>query len=329
MNDNNPDDQEIEAAISSVDPLVCQTTGFLGKPVSVIVDRAAGMIHFQNCHSLKGFWTIKAQPQFSCRLADLQGVRRLRMHGRARDMNWLSIVTPAGNVDLGEEATNYELLCELLPDLIPPSQRTVEPNSQEVVGARIPRRKNVVDFSSRLANFSLKFSAAILVFVFILYLAYSVTMSGIGELLKASRSKSWPTVPGTVTESRVDRQTDSKGRIAEFPVVRYQYEVDGKPYRRGDLSRSGTVTTSWFESAQSVTARYVVGQPVKVYYDRQHPESAVLEPGTTAGMWAMLWPAALFWFVIGACAIAFRQGMAEPSTPPPKTISEPRELMND
>ncbi|RLT03615.1 MAG: DUF3592 domain-containing protein [Planctomycetota bacterium] len=169
----------------------------------------------------------------------------------------------------------------------------------------------------------MKYVAAILVFVFILYLAFSVTMSGVAVLFEASRSKSWPTVEGTVTETRVDRSRNPKGGTDESPVVRYRYEVDGKTYHRGKLSLGGAVTTSWFESAPSVIARYAVGKPVTVYYDRQHPETAVLEPGTTARMWATLWPGALFWFVIAVCVMSVRRGMIDASVPSPKTSSDP------
>lgn len=106
-------------------------------------------------------------------------------------------------------------------------------------------------------------------------------MSEVAALFEASRSKSWPTVEGTVTKPRIDRSRTTKGSTIESPVVRYRYEVDGKGYHRGKLSLSDGVTTSRFESASSVVARYVVGNLVKVYYDRQHPENAVLEPGTT------------------------------------------------
>lgn len=321
MNDNNQNGREIESTIFAVDPLVCQTTGWRGKPVSVIVDRAAGMIHFQNCHKPKGFWTIKAQPHFSCRLDDLQGVRRHCVYGRTRDVNWVTIVTPAGKACLGEEAINYELLCGLLSDSIAPRQRTVDSESHEVVRGAIPQRRDLVDFGPRLVDFAMKQLAAILVFAFILYLAFNVTMSGIGVLTEASRSKSWPTVEGTITETRIDRTRNSKGGTYETPVVRYRYEVDGKAYHRGKLSLDGTVTTSWFESVSSVIARYVVGKPVKVYYDRQHPENAVLEPGTTAGMWATLWPGALFWFVIAVCVMSVRHGMIDADVSSPKTRS--------
>lgn len=324
MNDHHPEDPEIEATICPVDPLVCQTTGWRGKTVSVIVDRAAGMIHFQNCHKLNGFWTIKVQPHFSCRLDDLQGARRHCVYGRTSDVHWVTITTPAGKASLGEEAINYELLCGLLSDLVASRQRKFDPESSEVAEGAIPqRRDHLVDFGSRLMDFAMKQFAAILVFGFILYLAFNITMSGVGVLMEASRSKSWPTVEGTVTVTRVDQQTDSKGRINEVPVVRYQYEVSGKQYQRGKLSLDGSVTTSWSENASSVIARYAVGKPVKVYYDRQHPENAVLEPGTTARMWATLWPGALFWLVIAVCVMSVWRGMKDADVSSPKTSSNP------
>lgn len=108
----------------------------------------------------------------------------------------------------------------------------------------------------------MKYIAAILVSVFILYLAFSVTMSGVAVLFEASRSKSWPTVEGTVTETSVARYRNPKRGTDESPVVRYQYEVDGKAYHRGKLSLDGAVTTSWFES-RAVRDRSIRGWQIR------------------------------------------------------------------
>ena len=47
----------------------------------------------------------------------------------------------------------------------------------------------------------------------------------------------------------------------------------------GSASAAGT--------PQEIVARYPKGTPVKVFYNPQHPEKSVLEPGASgAGMWA-------------------------------------------
>ena len=55
----------------SDEALVCRCAGWMGKPVSVIVDRAKGMIHFQNCLTLRKFLAVSAEPWFSCPLSEL------------------------------------------------------------------------------------------------------------------------------------------------------------------------------------------------------------------------------------------------------------------
>lgn len=102
------------------DALVCQDTGSMDKPVSVIVDRTEGMIHFQNCHSPRGFWAVSALPWFSCSVSELVAVRHLDRRGKR-----LMIVTQAGEALVTSTATNYELLRQILPDLIPQHPRNV------------------------------------------------------------------------------------------------------------------------------------------------------------------------------------------------------------
>ncbi len=61
------------------DALVCQDINSMGKPVSVIVDRTEGMIHFQNCHSPQGFLAVSALPWFSCPVSELVLLRTFRI----------------------------------------------------------------------------------------------------------------------------------------------------------------------------------------------------------------------------------------------------------
>jgi hypothetical protein len=56
----------------SAESLVWRATDRKGKPVSVIVDRSAGLIHFQNCAIRRSFWPGSALPWFSCSLSDLR-----------------------------------------------------------------------------------------------------------------------------------------------------------------------------------------------------------------------------------------------------------------
>ena len=71
-------------------------------------------------------------------------------------------------------------------------------------------------------------------------IAGAVTMSiGIKNLLHASASPDWPTVPGMVISSEVEQHTDSEGDDSYHAAVEYDYEVDGTNYT-GDPWLSGT-----------------------------------------------------------------------------------------
>ncbi len=102
------------------DALICEDVGWNGKPVSVIVDRTEGMIHFQNCHSPQGFWAVSAPAWFICPLSELVAVRHLDRRGKR-----LMIVTKAGEASISSTATNYERLDKILPGLIPQHPPTI------------------------------------------------------------------------------------------------------------------------------------------------------------------------------------------------------------
>lgn len=107
-----------EAPKFAKDALVCQGIGWSGKPVAVIVDRVAGLIHFQNCHSPQSFWAISSAKWFSCPTSDLVSTRYWDPRGK-----FLMIVTKKGEARIASTATNYDLMCKTLNEVTPePSQ---------------------------------------------------------------------------------------------------------------------------------------------------------------------------------------------------------------
>ncbi len=97
------------------DSHVCRYAGWMGKPMSVIVDRSAGMIHFQNCYYPKGFWRFKPSPWFSCLIEHL--VAKHSMSGRGGD--YLVIVIRQGRAVLTIASGNFNSLCSVLDYVIP------------------------------------------------------------------------------------------------------------------------------------------------------------------------------------------------------------------
>lgn len=105
----------------SPNSLVCRYAGWMGKPVSVIVDRDAGMIHFQNCHTPRKFWVLSAQPWFSCRFRDLVAAHPFSHKGHRS----LTIVTQSGKALVSENASNYDSLCQAMTKSIPEGGRAI------------------------------------------------------------------------------------------------------------------------------------------------------------------------------------------------------------
>lgn len=98
---------------------------------------------------------------------------------------------------------------------------------------------------------------------------------------KAQASLGWPSVSGTVVESRVAESvsTDSDGdRTTTYrPAVRYEYEVMGTQYTGDKMAVGIQSSSSNLRKAQETVARLPVGTLVKVFYNPENPADAVLE----------------------------------------------------
>lgn len=139
-------------------------------------------------------------------------------------------------------------------------------------------------------------------------IAFGIAMAIIGALEwdRAANSVGWPTVRGTVIESRVEHSTRTrKGRTTHTytPRVRYRYGVDGREFE-GDRVWFRSSSTSEAAAARTV-ATYASGSEVTVHHAPDDPGLACLEPGVGEMQWlpvaggaaAMLTGLALGWFV--------------------------------
>jgi hypothetical protein len=102
---------------------------------------------------------------------------------------------------------------------------------------------------------------------------------GLWDVCRAVRSRSWPSVEGSIIRSEV---TATKNEESELyaPLVEYRYTVDGKEFS-GRCIRIGVeqISMGWIGFARRFVERYQPGQRVAVSYNLSHPASAVLEPG--------------------------------------------------
>ena len=89
--------------------------------------------------------------------------------------------------------------------------------------------------------------------------------------------QSWQSVMGTVLASSV--QTRHTGRsYSTFPVVVYQYEVNGKTFRSQTIKAGEQFfNVRVMGDAQATAARYPVGAQVMVYYNPANPAESALE----------------------------------------------------
>ena len=98
----------------------------------------------------------------------------------------------------------------------------------------------------------------------------------------ANESVSWPTVQGEMIGSRVDREvtrdSDGSASTSYRANVTYRYVVEEVEYT-GKKVFFGKKDTAFRWSAQKIVKRYPWGKKVRVYYDPEQPEAAVLEPG--------------------------------------------------
>lgn len=104
-----------EAPMLAPDSHVCRYAGWMGKPISVVVDRKRGLVHFENCYYPKGFLRFKPSPRFSCPIEHL--VAKHSMSGRGGE--YLVIVTRHGRAALSITSGNFNSLCTVLGEVIP------------------------------------------------------------------------------------------------------------------------------------------------------------------------------------------------------------------
>ncbi|GGL88074.1 hypothetical protein GCM10010840_27670 [Deinococcus aerolatus] len=117
-------------------------------------------------------------------------------------------------------------------------------------------------------------------------LMFALGLGGLAHL--GHRTLTWPTTPGTVTDSRLSRSlSGEKERYTAH--VESSSAVGGQGYRSQQVTRRSSPPDEAF--ARRVLARYPKGRPVQVHYAPATPGQAVLEPGTDA-------------FILGALAVA-------------------------
>jgi len=115
-------------------------------------------------------------------------------------------------------------------------------------------------------------------------------------LLKASNSKTWPTVSGRIVSSAVKERPRNKGRTTYDAVVRYEYEVSGYKYTSNDVA-FGDYGSGKGSHASKIVDKHRVGSEVTVHYSPSNPGKAVLEAGESGNAFEVLGFGS--WFFVG------------------------------
>ena len=108
-----------------------------------------------------------------------------------------------------------------------------------------------------------------------------VFTGGLGLFVYEYRQTRWPTTPGRICTSKLERVRTSDasavGRADSYrPLLEYRNHVSGKEYTGRGRKYTESGTRSW---AQKVLAVYPVDKAIQVSYHPDSPARSVLEPG--------------------------------------------------
>jgi hypothetical protein len=90
-------------------------------------------------------------------------------------------------------------------------------------------------------------------------------------------AQSWPSTSGVVLMSSVQSRTSGRSH-STYPVVVYQYAVNGKTYQSQNIKAGDQfMNVRVIGQALATVARYPIGANVTVYYNPANPAESALE----------------------------------------------------
>jgi hypothetical protein len=108
--------------------------------------------------------------------------------------------------------------------------------------------------------------------------AIGLIIFGLLTMRETSRSRGWAQVEGRVVTSAVNAFTGKSGTTWR-PMVVYSYSVGSIRFMSSRIAFHSLASGSRSDAAK-LAARYPAGGMVRVFYDPQDPEQAVLEAGS-------------------------------------------------
>lgn len=108
----------------------------------------------------------------------------------------------------------------------------------------------------------------------------------------AKASESWPSVPGRIIESEMERHRND-GKTTYSALIAYEFTVNNQTFE-GDGVWFGQYSTSDRSEISNIVRQYPVGQQVDVYYAADDPTNCVLQPGVTTSSYLVFGIGLLF-----------------------------------
>jgi hypothetical protein len=104
------------------------------------------------------------------------------------------------------------------------------------------------------------------------------------NFFRSIRSTNWPTAPGVVLESTVEKADPNPHNLngligTSKAVIRYQYAVAGRQIENDTISFGLASESGTRGHADQKIAKFPKGQVIDVYYDPDRPEVSCLEAG--------------------------------------------------
>ncbi len=126
----------------------------------------------------------------------------------------------------------------------------------------------------------------------IVFTQFVISAILIGVILKAHfgarKAANWSSTKGIVLLSQLVAKRSSKGHYVNYPMVMYQYHVDGTTFESQQVSPG----MAWGGTgAIKVVEQYPIGSQVTVFYNPAQPSTALLErkpPTVTIWLWITL-----------------------------------------
>ncbi len=133
-------------------------------------------------------------------------------------------------------------------------------------------------------------------------------------------------------EDDSDKDSTTRRKIHRYHVdLRYDYRVNGRDYVGTSVNFGWAAVYGLREQAETAASRYRPGEPVTVYYDPDHPGTAILEPDNRQGSFAPLVFSAIFAIAGGSTAGVLHQGQGSTTkvgVPRDKPKHRPRSYAN-